>query len=228
MEALILAAGRGRRIRSVHQQPKGLIAISGVPLIERSLKLIRPLSPRRISIVTGYRRESYFPSLSDWGVAEVFNPDFDRAGSRESLRRGLREVTEDCLILESDLIFENNSLRGLPLNAGRSFVVTTPFVDNSDAVFAEIDSEEYVRRLCKTAPSPHEFAGISFLKFDEITKFLALPGTAGEYETEGFQTLFSEKRIRNHPARFLWREIDHEQQLAEATSLVENNPERFT
>ncbi|MFZ9450262.1 MAG: NTP transferase domain-containing protein, partial [Alphaproteobacteria bacterium] len=58
MRAIILAAGRGSRMRQLtDERPKCLVPLRGRPLLEWQLEALRGAGIREIGIVTGYRRE---------------------------------------------------------------------------------------------------------------------------------------------------------------------------
>ena len=64
-DAIVLAAGVGMRLRSVDDdRPKGLVEIGGETLIGRSIRLLRAAGIERITIVAGYRAESYLEFAS--------------------------------------------------------------------------------------------------------------------------------------------------------------------
>ena len=56
MKALILAGGRGKRLRPITDKiPKPLILINNVPLIERSIKYLKKFGINDIIICSGYK-----------------------------------------------------------------------------------------------------------------------------------------------------------------------------
>src|SRR5262245_31335509 len=107
-DAIVLAAGVGMRLRSVvDDRPKGLVEIGGETLIGRSIRLLRAAGIERITIVAGYRAESYLEfasGLSD--VSITLNPAFEATGSMASLDVGIREHPRDVVVLESDIVYE--------------------------------------------------------------------------------------------------------------------------
>ena len=67
MKAIILAAGRGSRMKSLtDEQPKCLIELRGKTLLEWQLGALREAGIAEIGIVTGYKREL----LSNRGLVE--------------------------------------------------------------------------------------------------------------------------------------------------------------
>ena len=56
MKALILAGGRGKRLRPITDNiPKSLIQINKMPLIERSIKYLKKFGIDEIIVCSGYR-----------------------------------------------------------------------------------------------------------------------------------------------------------------------------
>lgn len=72
MKALLLAAGRGTRLGPLTaNQPKPMIPIGGVPMIERIMEGIAAWTPiREFVLITGYKAEvlqNYLGDGSHWG-----------------------------------------------------------------------------------------------------------------------------------------------------------------
>ena len=60
MKAIILAAGRGSRMKELGDQlPKCLIELRGKPLLEYQLQTLRQAGIDEIALVTGYRNELF-------------------------------------------------------------------------------------------------------------------------------------------------------------------------
>jgi dTDP-glucose pyrophosphorylase len=72
MKALILAAGKGTRMRDLTSDvPKPMLKVQGKPILEHILDGILGTGIREVCIITGYRAEaieSYFENGSRWGA----------------------------------------------------------------------------------------------------------------------------------------------------------------
>jgi 2-aminoethylphosphonate-pyruvate transaminase len=114
--AVILAAGSGRRLGERGREvPKGFLRLGERPIIEESLERLRSIGIERVVIATGHLSH-YYEELSaryDGLIHTVHNPDFARSGSLVSLWATRDEVTEDCLLLESDIVYERRALTAL-------------------------------------------------------------------------------------------------------------------
>ena len=73
MIAIILAAGRGSRMKSMtDERPKCLVEVKGRTLLDRQINAIKTAGIKQISIVTGYKREL----LSINGIKEFHNSNW--------------------------------------------------------------------------------------------------------------------------------------------------------
>ncbi len=72
MKAVILAAGKGTRMRELtNEVPKPMLRVQGKPILERILEGVRGAGIREFFMVTGFRAEaieSYFGDGSRWDV----------------------------------------------------------------------------------------------------------------------------------------------------------------
>ena len=58
MKAIILAAGRGSRLKNLtDERPKCLVELHGKALLDWQLEALREAGIKKIGIVTGYKRE---------------------------------------------------------------------------------------------------------------------------------------------------------------------------
>jgi choline kinase len=89
VEALILAAGRGRRLGSVARAvPKCLLRFGGDTLLQRHLDILRHCGVCEVTIAVGYEAEQVMSEIQHLGTASkvrtLYNPDYAR-GSMVSL-----------------------------------------------------------------------------------------------------------------------------------------------
>lgn len=116
MQAVILAAGMGRRLGELTQNnTKCMVKVNGVSLIERMLRQIDKRGLSRVVIVIGYEGKKltdYIASLKiNTPVVYVNNPIYDKTNNIYSLALASEYLCEDdTLLFESDLIFEDSVL----------------------------------------------------------------------------------------------------------------------
>ncbi|MBP5262388.1 MAG: aminotransferase class I/II-fold pyridoxal phosphate-dependent enzyme [Clostridiales bacterium] len=119
MQAIILAAGMGKRLKELTQNnTKCMVKVNGVTLIDRMLHQIEKYDLSRIVIVVGYKGKElmdYIRSL-DISTPLVFieNEIYDKTNNIYSLALADKWlVEEDTLLFESDIIFEDSILDSL-------------------------------------------------------------------------------------------------------------------
>ena len=105
MNILILAAGRGTRLRELNKnKPKCLLEINGISLIERNLKVFlrKKLNP---IIITGYQKEA----LNFLNITTVNNSEYYSTNMLWSLYKAIEYMNNDFLVCYSDILV--NSLQ---------------------------------------------------------------------------------------------------------------------
>lgn len=119
MQAIILAAGMGKRLKELTQNnTKCMVRVNGVTLIDRMLHQIERLHLSRIIIVVGYEKQKlidYIGTLEiQTPIVYINNPIYDKTNNIYSLALAKDwMLKDDTLLLESDLIFENSVLDAL-------------------------------------------------------------------------------------------------------------------
>ena len=163
--AIVLAAGRGTRLRSLWPDlPKGFVEIAGESLIERSIRLLRESGVRHVVIVAGYRADAYHElAAKHLDIEIVENPEFATTESMASLACALNVVKEDFLLLESDLFYEPRALEVLQNHSNDDVVLTSSPTGATDEVWvAAMDGRlQYLTKNRDEAPKDSsEFVGI--------------------------------------------------------------------
>ena len=111
MKAIILAAGRGSRMKKLtDDQPKCLLEINGKPLVKWQIAAIRQSKIEEIGIVTGYKREM----LENLGLFEFHNNRWYETQMVYSLccaNKWLEQTS--CIVSYSDIFYETSAISSL-------------------------------------------------------------------------------------------------------------------
>ncbi len=123
MKAILLAAGRGRRLGV--DEPKCMINIAGRSLLERHLEHMASAGITHLTIVTGHRRESLEGALRvikdarralhkelTFPVELVFNELYEH-GSIVSLQRAAHRLEEGGIWMDADVYYPGKLLKKL-------------------------------------------------------------------------------------------------------------------
>jgi hypothetical protein len=121
--ALLLAAGLGSRLAPLTDAtPKCLVAMSGVPILERLVRALDAHGFDRLVIVTGYKAETIRDYLGETfgGIAVEYlvSPLFETTNNIYSLWLARHLIDEPFLLVESDVVFDEQLLAPL-LQPGR-------------------------------------------------------------------------------------------------------------
>ncbi len=167
MDALIIAAGAGSRLRPV-ADPKPLAPILDLPLIEIGVRQAARAGAGRVVVVTGYRAEvieAALPAIaSRAGIAVVPQRVDDwRLPNGHSVIAGASLIDGDYLLMMADHIFADPILpdlaaRGAP-NGGVTLAIDRRtkgrLIDPDDATWVELDNRGYIRAIGKDIASFH-------------------------------------------------------------------------
>lgn len=114
MQAIILAAGMGKRLKDLTQNnTKCMVQVNGVSLIDRMLHQLEKKQLSKIVIVVGYEGQKLMDYIATLGIETpivyVNNPIYDKTNNIYSLALAKEYLCqEDTLLFESDLIFEDS------------------------------------------------------------------------------------------------------------------------
>jgi L-glutamine-phosphate cytidylyltransferase len=110
MNAIILAAGMGTRLRPLtNDRPKCLVAVNGVPMVERQIQFLKEKGIDDIILISGYKAEALDFLKGKYGVDIVFNDRYDTCNNINSLYI-VRNRFHDTYVLEGDVYMDKNVL----------------------------------------------------------------------------------------------------------------------
>lgn len=111
MKAIILAAGRGSRMKNLTDEcPKCLVELRGKSLLDWQLKALREAGVTEIAIVTGYKREL----LNNRGLVEFHNPRWAETNMVSSLAHAAEWLeTDSCVVSYSDIFYAASAVTAL-------------------------------------------------------------------------------------------------------------------
>ncbi|MBQ9833109.1 MAG: aminotransferase class I/II-fold pyridoxal phosphate-dependent enzyme [Clostridia bacterium] len=167
MQAVILAAGMGKRLKHLTQDAtKCMIKVNGVTLIERMLSQLDSLKLEKIVVVVGYQSQKLIDYISTLSISTpieyVDNPIYDSTNNIYSLFLAREHLlNDDTLLLESDLIFEDAALEALINDPYPSLALVAKFESWMDGTVVTLDSEKNIVR----------FIGTSGFKYDDIKSY---------------------------------------------------------
>ena len=113
MKCIILAAGRGTRIKSISKnRPKCLIKINNISILQRQFNFLRKLKIKNIIVITGYKKKQ----INFKNIKYILNKDYKNNEQLESLFCAKKEFNEDLLITFGDTIFDFSIIKKIVLS----------------------------------------------------------------------------------------------------------------
>ena len=113
MQAVILAAGEGKRVRPLtRSRPKALLPVANRPIIEYVIEALLKNGISDIVVVVGYRKEQVIRSLNEFNVPITVVVQSKQLGTAHALNCAKEHITGDFLLLPGDNYID-------PLSVGR-------------------------------------------------------------------------------------------------------------
>ena len=181
MEAVILAAGEGKRMRPLTiNRPKPLLPIAGKPIIAYHVERLKKLGVKRIWVVVNRNGERIKETLGTDGIEYVRQEK--PLGTGHALLTVEDKVKEEFLLIFGDTYFED-SLEGLASYDGMAIgVYQVPDVSRYGAIVEKDGKVECIKEKSLSGPGMI-FAGVAKLNASIFSKLRELkPSPRGEIE----------------------------------------------
>lgn len=198
MDALIIAAGYGSRLREI-SDAKPLTPVAGVPLLELGVRQAVAAGVTRVVVVTGHQAieiEKFLPILSARVGIPVVSERVRHFSTPNghSVIAGAARISGDYLLLMADHIFEGGILERLAREGTKSRGVTlaidrrtdNPLVDPEDATWVKTDRDGRIEAIGKTIADYDAVDCGAFLATPELAEAIkaaiasGLPGSLSE------------------------------------------------
>ena len=148
MQAIILAAGMGRRLAELtRDNTKCMVEVNGVSLIDRLLGQLARLQLSRVVIVIGYKGKELKDYLGHryddrLKIEFVENPVYDRTNNIYSLALAKEQLqADDTLLLESDLVFSDRLIPMILEDPRPNLALVAKYESWMDGTMVCIDDE---------------------------------------------------------------------------------------
>lgn len=250
MQALILAAGMGRRLGEfTADNTKCMLEVNGVRLIDRMLSQLNRLNLSRIVIVVGYEAQNLVNHIQanfpDLNIVFVENPIYDKTNNIYSLWLARDYmVQEETLLLESDLIFQDEVLDLAVESPWPNVALVAKYQTWMDGTMVRIDDDCKIvnfipKKAFKYSDTQYYYKTVNVYKFSpEFVRNHYLPFLEAyikvlgqnEYYEQVLRviTLIDVADMRALPINGLnWYEIDDVQDLRIAETIFADPKERL-
>lgn len=176
MQALILAAGMGKRLKGLTENnTKCMVEVNGVTLAERMLSQLDRKHLSRIVIVTGYEGQKLVDYISGLNISTpvvyVGNTAYDRTNNIYSLYLARDYLSEeDTLLFESDIIFEDAVLDVLIDDPRETLALVDRYESWMDGTCVRIGEDDHIEAVVSKKQFSYGESG-DYYKTVNIYKF---------------------------------------------------------
>nr|WP_292392434.1 bifunctional sugar-1-phosphate nucleotidylyltransferase/acetyltransferase [Methanoculleus sp. UBA303] len=135
MQAIILAAGEGSRLRPLtRSKPKAMLPVANRPIIEYVIDALLENGIRDIVVVVGYRKEDVIRHLNRLEAPIQVVVQERQLGTADALRAAESEITDDFLVLPGDNYINAESIARIKRERNAMLVAEHPNPSNFGVV----------------------------------------------------------------------------------------------
>ena len=249
MQAIILAAGMGKRLKELTQDnTKCMVKVDGISLVERALRQLENLGLSKIVIVVGYEGQKLIDYIATLGIKTpiiyIDNKIYDKTNNIYSLAMAKEYmVQEDTLLLESDIIFEEAVLKSLVDDPRDTLALVDKYERWMDGTVVKLDDQDRITefipgRKFRFEEKDSYYKTVNIYKFSKnFSESYYVPFLEAYQKALGnneyYEQVLSVISILDEPIikakrlnGELWYEIDDVQDLDIATTLFAEDEEK--
>jgi len=218
MKAIILAGGRGKRLKPVTDYvPKPLVPINNIPIIEWQIKYLKKFDVKEVIICTGYKAdmiESYL-NMKELGIKIKFSIEKSPLGTGGAIKKAGKMINE-----KSFFVINGDTITNIDLHKLASKINTVAAIElRTKYGILETESEKIVNfKEKKEITDTWMNAGIYHLQ-KEILKKLPVKGDIEttvfpDYAKKGLLNTIKFKNVE-------WFSVDSFKDMEECSTRVE-------
>ena len=170
-QAVILAAGEKKEFG----KPIGLIEIENTTIVERTLDILKSNGIEKVVIAVGYESRYFEELAKKRDLILVENEKYKWTGTMASLAKVKNFITDDFLLVENDMIFEERAIADVITNKHRDCLLVTNETGSGDEAFVEI-RDGYVFKISKDIHMFNnidgELVGVTKMSYKVFNKML--------------------------------------------------------
>ncbi|PIZ03640.1 MAG: sugar nucleotidyltransferase [Gammaproteobacteria bacterium CG_4_10_14_0_8_um_filter_38_16] len=231
MQAVILAAGMGNRIREQHVLPKGFISFGDTSIIQESMQKLKKVGIADILIVTGYAADYYEDFAKKNHLHTIFNKAYNQFGSLYSLYCAKDWIKDDFLLLESDIIYEKRALEKISQHKNPNVILLSGETNSNDEVYVQACNKKLIQMSKQKNKLVQneiygEFVGINRLSLTDYQRLTLMLSRdqhlleTGCYDEQGLVAMTQYCEVDCLKITdLLWSEIDNFAQFQRAKAL---------
>ncbi len=213
MKAIILAGGKGQRLRPyTNDRPKGMVEVLGVPILAYQVHWLQANGIEGVLFSCGYRHEviqDYFGNGSRWGLSIRYVIEEVPLGRGGGIKYALSHMDpeDDPVVVTNGDVITNFPLREMIAEHRRHRPMGTIFLTPYYSPFGivDVDEEGRVRGFREKPELPYWINGGVYILSRAIYEVLP---DQGDHEVETFPLLVQQGQLRAFRSRAYWQSVD--------------------
>ncbi|MDD1706336.1 MAG: NTP transferase domain-containing protein, partial [Methanoregulaceae archaeon] len=170
MQAVILAAGEGKRLRPLtRNRPKVLIPVANNPIIDYPIQALSGCGIRDIIVVVGYRKEHVIRYLDRLETPVQIIEQKKQLGTADALLCAEPLITDDFLVIPGDNYIDAGSIAKIRDQKNALLVKQHPYPSNFGVVVMKKNDVACIMEKPEHAPSFTVSTGIFSFSRDFFT-----------------------------------------------------------
>jgi len=218
LKAIILAGGRGKRLRPITDYvPKPLIPIKNIPIIEWQIKYLKKFGISEVIICSGYKTEMIENYLNNkkLGIKITFSIENKSLGTGGAIKKAGKKIKDKSFLVINGDIITNINLKKLfkKENVIASIQLRTKFgiLQTDENKITQFDEKKEITELWINA-------GIYYLKREVLKE---LPNV-GDIEKTLFPDYAKKEKLSTVKFRNIkWYSIDSFKDIEECSQVIE-------
>ena len=218
MKAIILAAGKGSRLKKKFNKPKCLITLpTGETILDRICRILKDNKIKKIFIVTGYKNKLIDQHKPN-NTKTIFFPKFANSNNLQSLLSVKKIIKGELLCLFADIIFDKEIIKQLIKKKNKDIsivIMRKKILRDTMRVKIKNNAISEIGNQVSVANADGNFIGIA--KFSKtgskiLKKYLTQnKNNFDDYYTEVFNLMINDSIAKIHYLdikKKFWKEVD--------------------
>ena len=235
MDALILAGGKGERLRPLTDDvPKPMIKINGKTILEYQINQLKTINIDNIILCVGHKSDiiyDYFKNGEDFGVKIKYSYEHKLLGRGGAIKQGMKQSNDSSfLVMNGDIItdFEISILiedYDNRISISKNHIIsllTTKMISPYGII--KVNKNGIVTRFVEKPELPHNINAGIYVMSRNICDLLP---DAGDHETYTFPKLFKTNSISAIHNTGFWKSIDSFKDLNDAEHFLSSQKNRL-
>lgn len=222
MKAIILAAGVGSRFgKFTKENPKCLLTVGNETILGREIRILNEQGFKKedIILMAGYKYEK----LAGYDAKMIVNDKYDVTDNSYTLGLALRDVDDDVIIMDADLVFDGKIIKSIIDNPEPNVILTKMSEDLSESTGIALRDDGSIYKIGKhIKDSGYVYISIFKVGKSAVKDFrTALLSERSEktWYTAPLTEILDKHRFVNSITDLKWHEVDYEEDYNETKVL---------